>query len=128
MSGGHGSETVSDKVGFGVVVGVAENVGDCNGVRGHEPAPADEAAIDKSGAVCCLPVCDEVCIFLIVHLAEVAHEEGRRGRAAKEAEGGEVLAEEEANEAGSEVEKDDEGDSYIEKHGGRGKSGVAFKV
>jgi hypothetical protein len=41
VTGNHASERVSDKVSFRVVIASGQDVGDGNGVGGHEPAATD---------------------------------------------------------------------------------------
>jgi hypothetical protein len=52
VTGSHASERVLDKVRFWVVIAPRQDVGDGDGVGGHEPAATDEATIDnrKHGA------------------------------------------------------------------------------
>lgn len=83
----HASESVSDKIGLWVIVAPGQDVRDGGGVGGHEPAPADEAAINKRRAIRPLPLPDEISVLGVVHLAQVAHEERRRRRTGEEAEG-----------------------------------------
>lgn len=105
---GHAREAVTNEVGLGVVVAAAHDVIDCKRVGSHESTAADEAAVDESGAVRGRPTRDEACVLLVMHLAQVAHEErGRRGTW-EVAEGGARLAEEEKEEGGEEVEDDRE--------------------
>jgi hypothetical protein len=89
----HGGERVADKIGLGVVVGVGEDMCDCDGVCCHETTATDEAAVDERAAVRVLPACHEVVVLLVVHLCEVAHEEGGRGGAWEVAERGRALTE-----------------------------------
>ena len=79
----HAREAVAHKVGLGVVVSAAHDVVDCEGVGRHKPAAAEEAAVDESGAVRGCPARDEPVVLLVVHLAQVADEEGG-GRGAAE--------------------------------------------
>jgi hypothetical protein len=46
VTGSHASERVSDKVRFRVVIASRQDVGDGDGVGGHEPATTDEATVD----------------------------------------------------------------------------------
>lgn len=108
VAGGHGGEGVADKVGLGVVVGVGEDVGDGDGIGGHETAAADEAAVDEGVAELLLPAGDEAGVLLVVHLGEVAHEEGRRRGPGEVAERGDALADEEGEE-GADEEVDEGG-------------------
>ena len=94
----HAGQAVADKVGLGVLVAVAHDVVDCEGVGRHESAAADEAAVDKGRTVHGCPAIDKIGALLFVHLAQVSHEEGRRRRPSHDPERGEGLTDEEDEE------------------------------
>jgi len=82
----HARETIPNEIGFWILIRVAQDMCNGDGVGGHEPAPPNESAIDKGAPIRGLPGRDEVGVFLVVHLAQVAHEEGRGWRAGEVAE------------------------------------------
>ena len=112
----HASEGVSDKVRLGVIVTPRQYVRDGNGVGRHQPAPAYEATIDKRRTVRSLPLPDEVSVLGVVHLAQVTHEERRRGRAGKEAEGRPRLADQESEKGRGHIEHDTGKQREQQKH------------
>ena len=116
----HAREGVADKVGLRIVVPAAHDVVDRAGVGRHESAAADEAAVDEGGAVLGSPAGDEPVVLLVVHLAQVAHEERGRGRAWKVSERRACLAEDEHEECPGEVEGDEHGEEQEdeERRGG----------
>ena len=77
MAGRHCGQTIADEVGLRVVVGVTKDVRNGYRVGCHETATADEALVDEGGTVRGLPVRDEVCVLLVVHLREVPKQERR---------------------------------------------------
>jgi hypothetical protein len=116
MADSHLSQTVPNEVRFWKVISVAENVCDGIWVGRQEPATADEAFVDKSRAIGRLPTRNEIVVLLVVHLHEVAHEEGGRGWASEGTQGGEELTDEEADEVLEEI--DDEGEREEEEEHG----------
>jgi len=94
----HTCKTVSDKVWFGVVVGVSEDVCDCHRVCGHETAATNETSVYKIWTIARDPICDEVVVFLVMHFLEISCEQRRRWRAGKMAQRGSELSENEEKE------------------------------
>lgn len=100
MARSHRGKTVTDKVRLGVIVCVSEYVGDSSRIGGHEPTAAEEALVDKGGAVGCFPSCEKVVVLLIVHLYEVSEEERVGWWTTKETKWRTALPNEEEEESG----------------------------
>ena len=105
----HTRERVTHKVRLRVFVAAAHDVVHRERVDGHEPAAADETAIDEGGAVLGRPAGDEPVVLLVMHVPEVAHEERGRGRAGEVPERRARLAEDGHGERPEEVERNRRG-------------------
>lgn len=77
----HTSQSVSHEIRLRVIVCPPENVAGGHRVRGHESATVQESPVDEGRPVLVRPPLDKPVVFLVVHLAEVAEEEGRGRRA-----------------------------------------------
>lgn len=71
---------------------MTEDVSDGDRIGSYKPTTTDETAVDKGRAELVLPSSENVIIFLIMHLSEIAHEERRRGRTIQDVERRESLA------------------------------------
>jgi hypothetical protein len=116
MADGHLSQTIPNEIWFWKVICMAENVCHSVWVGRQEPATADEASVDESRAIGSLPTSDEIVVLLVVHLHEVAHEEGWSRWASERPQGGEELTDEEADEVLEGIDEDGERNDE-EEHG-----------
>ena len=67
VASSHVGKACSDEIWFGIVIGVAKDVTNRDRVSGHEPATADEAAVNKCVPVGAGPARDEVVVLHVVH-------------------------------------------------------------
>lgn len=64
----HTCQIIPDELWFGILIGVAEDMCNGEGISCDETTTPKEASVDKSGTVFRDPLCDEICVFLVVHL------------------------------------------------------------
>ena len=79
----HRCEVIADEIWFLISIGMREDVSDCSQVRRQQSRASKEALVCVSGSIGGLPVVEEPCVLLVVHLAQVSQHKRRTGRAAK---------------------------------------------